>query len=97
VLWHEKEVEVAPGTGEFPMLTEIFRLNVGHWLVHTDDPKRKVLFADPDDASIYSAVARRVYNLGVVYRLRGENEETEWHRIRVVVSRKGILRIEPIC
>lgn len=101
VLWHAKEVEVAAapnGNGEFPMLTEIFRLNIAHWLMHTDDPKRKVLFADPDDASIYSAVARRVYNVGVVYRLRGENDEAaEWHRIRVVVSRKGILRIEPIC
>ncbi|MGZ3418836.1 MAG: hypothetical protein ACXVEF_01180 [Polyangiales bacterium] len=98
VLWHEKEIEIEAGvTAQFPMLTEIFRLNVGHWLVHTDDPKRKVLFADPDDASIYSAVARRVYNLGVVYRLRGEREDSEWHRIRVVVSRKGILRIEPIC
>lgn len=98
VLWHEKQVRVAATTpGEFPMLTEIFRLNIGHWLAHTDDPKRKVLFADPDDASVYSAVARRVYNVGVVYRLRGEGEDAAWHRIRVVVSRKGILRIEPIC
>ncbi len=98
VLWHQKAIRVeASDDATFPMLTEIFRLNVGHWLAHTDDPKRKVLFADPEDASIYSAVARRVYNIGVVYRLRAEGEDPEWHRIRVVVSRKGILRIEPIC
>ena len=98
VLWHAKEVRLAPGIdATFPMLTEIFRLNVDHWLAHTDDPKRRVLFADPDDESIYAAIARRVYNVSVVYRLRGEGEDAPWHRIRVVVSRKGILRIEPIC
>lgn len=98
VLWHNKEVRLAPGVdATFPMLTEIFRLNVDHWLAHTDDPKRRVLFADPDDESIYAAIARRVYNVSVVYRLRGEGEDAPWHRIRVVVSRKGILRIEPIC
>jgi hypothetical protein len=79
------------------MLTEIFRLNVGHWLAHTDDPNRRVVFADPDDASLYSATARRVYNINVIYRLRREDEkEAAWHRIRVVVSRKGIERIDPI-
>ena len=99
VLWHSKEVEIEPARGNtFPMLTEIFRLNVDHWLSHTDDPKRRVLFADPGDESIYAAIARRVYNVSVVYRMRGTNElDAPWHRIRVVVSRKGILRIEPIC
>lgn len=100
VLWHTKEVRLAPGVDpSFPMLTEIFRLNIGHWLAHTDDPKRRVLFADPDDASIYAAVARRVYNVSVVYRLRPCEgaDDAPWHRIRVVVGRKGILRIEPIC
>jgi hypothetical protein len=99
VLWHTKEVEIEAGKDTtFPMLTEIFRLNVDHWLAHTDDPKRRVLFADPGDESIYAAIARRVYNVSVVYRMRGENEpDAAWHRIRVVVSRKGILRIEPIC
>jgi hypothetical protein len=99
VLWHSKEVEIEAAKHEsFPMLTEIFRLNVDHWLAHTDDPKRRVLFADPGDESIYAAIARRVYNVSVVYRMRGENEhDAPWHRIRVVVSRKGILRIEPIC
>ena len=99
VLWHTKSVELEPGKdATFPMLTEIFRLNVDHWLAHTDDPKRRVLFADPSDESIYAAIARRVYNVSVVYRLRGkDDEDAKWHRIRVVVSRKGILRIEPIC
>lgn len=100
VLWHEKHVTIEPrpqGVLRSPMLTEIFRMNIGPWLHHTDDPNRKITFADPDEASVYAATARRVYNLNIVYRLRDENDaKAAWHRIRVVVSRKGIERIEPI-
>lgn len=113
VLWHQKTLTIAPGesgvdSADFTMLTEIFRLNLRRWLSHTDDPNRKIVFADPEDALIYQVTTRRVYNINVVYRLRAvkhasepaapESEaEAPWHRIRVVVSRKGIERIEPIC
>lgn len=103
VLWHQKTVEVEPrreGRLPSPVMTEIFRLNIGPWLAHTDDPNRTITFADPDQAVVCSVSARRVYNINVVYRLRksgakGASEE-QWHRIRVVVSRKGIERIDPI-
>ncbi len=99
VLWHQKIVRLEPRQGDlFPMLTEIFRLNLRRWLAHTDDPNRKIVFADPADAHVYSAVARRVYNVNVVYRLRPvSNPDAPWHRIRVVTSRKGIERIDAIC
>jgi hypothetical protein len=99
VLWHKKTVSLRPEAGaptSFPALTEIFRLNLRQWLEHTDDPNRKFLFADPSEARIYSATARRVYNINVVYRLTRGAEEAPWHRIRVVVSRKGIERIDDI-
>jgi hypothetical protein len=100
VLWHEKAVEVQPrrqGKLPSPMMTEIFRLNIESWLANTDDPNRTVTFADPDEDVVCSVRARRVYNLNVVYRLRGEEGgDTGWRRIRVVVTRKGIERIDPI-
>jgi len=100
VLWHEKAVEVQPrrqGKLPSPMMTEIFRLNIESWLANTDDPNRTVTFADPDENVVCSVRARRVYNLNVVYRLRGEEGgDTGWRRIRVVVTRKGIERIDPI-
>lgn len=100
VLWHEKHVALEPreeGALPSPMMTEIFRLNIGSWLAHTDDPTRTITFADPDEAVVCSVNARRVYNLNVVYRLnRGEEGAAPWRRIRVVVSRKGIERIDPI-
>jgi hypothetical protein len=101
VLWHQKTITTAPAAGEggqvdFPMVTEIFRLNIRRWLAHTDDPNRKIFFADPDDVRVYSATARRVYNLNVVYRLQSGEAEAPWQRIRVVVSRKGIERIDSV-
>jgi len=103
VLWHQKTLVLTPtehpgdGTGDFSMLTEIFRLNLRRWLSHTDDPNRKIVFADPEDAQVYSVTTRRVYNINVVYRLRAGESDAPWHRIRVVVSRKGIERIDSIC
>jgi hypothetical protein len=99
VLWHQKDVEVEQrreGQLPSPMMTEIFRLNLGSWLVHTDDPKRTITFADPERGVVCSAVARRVYNLNVVYRLQRDGAPARWKRVRVVVSRRGIERIDPI-
>ncbi|NUP07344.1 MAG: hypothetical protein HOW73_14935 [Polyangiaceae bacterium] len=99
VLWHTKKLKLVPrkeGELPSPMMTEIFRLNIGSWLAHTDDPNRTITFADPDEGAICSVTARRVYNINVVYRLASRTEERAWRRIRVVVSRKGIERIDPI-
>lgn len=102
VLFHKKKVEIQTGhvreaDPRFTALTEIFRLDVSRWLAHTDDPKRDMVFADPEAGKIGTAKAPRVYNLAVVFRLRREDDETAaWHRLRVVVSRKGIRRVEAI-
>lgn len=102
VLFHKKEVtvqaqRVAMADPRFTALTEIFRLDVSRWLAHTDDPKRDIVFADPVAGKIGSAKAPRVYNLAVVFRLRRHDDESvAWHRLRVVVSRKGIRRVERI-
>lgn len=101
VLWHQKVVttsskDTLPNDAPSTVLTEIFRLNLRRWLDNTDDPKGKRVFADPEDAHVYEVNARRVYNINVVYRLRQGNDDAEWHRLRLVVSRRGINRIEEI-
>ncbi len=101
VLFHRKEVllkrdRIAAADPRFDALTEILRLDMRRWLVNTDDPKRSFVFADPDAGVLGRAMAPRVYNIAVVYRLRHEGEAAPWHRVRVVVSRKGIRRVETI-
>jgi hypothetical protein len=102
VLWHRKRVtvdadQVKRGDESFDGLMEIFRVDLRRWLTNTDDPKNRVVFADPSLARIDTVVAPRVYNIAIVYRLRRRNENPPWHRARVVVSRKGVRRIDPIC
>ncbi len=81
----------------FASVTEIFRLDLRGWLAHTDDPKQRIYFADPETQHVTSAMAPRVYNIGIVYRVRPKDEpDTPWKRVRVVVGRKGIKRIEPV-
>lgn len=100
VLFHRKEVTLHSGKvrkvdGRFDAVSEIYRLDLRRWLAHTDDPKRDFVFADPDAGVVSSATAPRVYNIGVVYRLRRDTDhDAPWHRVRVVVTRKGIRRID---
>jgi len=99
VLWHQKTVRLEPMEAErfaAPTVTEVFRLNLAPWLEHTDDANREIAFADPDDAKVYAGRVRRVYNVNVVYRLRSEDGNEPFHRVRIVVSRKGVERIDPI-
>lgn len=102
VLYHRKTVtlkasQVAAADPRFRALTEIFRLDLRRWLAHTDDPKREIVFADPERGTVGAAIAPRVYNIGVVHRLRREDElDAPWHRVRIVVTRKGIRRIDPV-
>lgn len=97
MLWHEKRCTVNGSVGgEFDGVSEIFRLDLSDWLRHTDEPKQRIVFADADDGHVYSATAPRVYNLNIVYRCRAVGEETAWQRTRVVISRKGIRRIERV-
>lgn len=101
VLFHKKKISLKKKSLQaidprYDAVTEILRLDLRRWLVHTDDPKREFVFADPDSGEIGSAVAPRVYNLAVVYRLKQTGAEAAWRRARVVVTRKGIRRIEPI-
>jgi hypothetical protein len=102
VLRHQKRVLVRTGAvrgvdARFDAITEVFRLDLRRWLSHTDDPKRQILYADPVSGHVRSATAPRVYNIGVVYRRRRVGDTTaEWKRVRVVVSRKGIQRLEHV-
>lgn len=102
VLFHRKEVQLSPARiaaadPRFTSLTEIFRLDLRRWLAHTDDPKREMVFADPVEGTVGAAIAPRVYNIAVVYRLRREDQpDAPWHRVRIVVTRKGIRRIDPV-
>ncbi|MBX7192032.1 MAG: hypothetical protein K1X94_08240 [Sandaracinaceae bacterium] len=104
VLYHKKTVVVDRALvrslePRYDAITEVYRFDLRRWLAHTDDPKRQFAFADPERGVVARASAPRVYNLGIVYRLKRANDASDdgkWRRVRVVVTRKGIRRIESI-
>ena len=98
VLWHAKTVSLDGALigDPFEGLLEVFRLDLSRWLTHTDDPKNRIMYADPERGKLATVTAPRVYNIAVVYRLNHGGTSTPWHRSRVVVSRKGIRRIDSI-
>ncbi len=98
VLWHRKKVRLygdAADTG----LTEVFRLDLARWLANTDDPKTSLVLADAERGVLRKVTAPRVYNIAVVHRAwpcDAERPPPPFRRERVVVSRKGIRRLETI-
>lgn len=99
VLWHRKVVRLGAGADETG-LTEVFRLDLARWLANTDDPKTSLVLADPERGELREVTAPRVYNIGIVHRTwrrDAEQPPPPWKRERVVVSRKGIRRVESIC
>ncbi len=100
VLSHRKDVilrsaEVARIDRPFAAATEIFRLDVSRWLVHTDDPKQLVYYADLQRKVVATALARRIYHVDIVYRIRTlQDAAAPWHTARVVLNRNGIRRVE---
>lgn len=100
VLHHRKVYRVnqdraADFDAVYDRLTEICRLNILPWLEYAADPSRDLVFADPDDGHVYSAPARRVYNIAMVYRFRRRRDNTtHWQQVRLVVSRNGLERLD---
>jgi len=93
---HVRPLDEDPTTLRRAALREIVRLHIGEWLENTDDPKQRVVMADPTLGELVTAKARRVYNVNILYRLQELDEPVRWNRVRVVVARSGIVRVEAI-
>jgi hypothetical protein len=77
-------------------VVEVCRVDMSRWLAHTDDPKRQVQFADPVAGDVVVQKAARVYDVLLCCRAWVDDAPaSSWQCLRVVVSRKGIQRIDP--
>jgi hypothetical protein len=100
VLIHRKRVTIDSSElhrkGEpYSGLVEVCRVDLSRWLVHTDDPKHRIVYADPSSGEVGEEKAPRVYNVDLVHRLRVvDGPEPAWRHSRAVVSRKGIRRLD---
>ncbi len=75
-------------------ISSIFRLRMDSWLKQMDDPINRINFIDDNLPSVLQA--NRVYHINMVVRFCRNNEESTAHvfRVRMIINRNGILRIE---
>ena len=101
ILYHRKAMTVDAAQvrsidPRFDSLTEILRLDVARWLTHTDDPSRSVTLADPESGKLIKSTLPRAYDVTILHRLGGTGASTPWSAARVVLSRKGIRRVDQL-
>lgn len=103
VLWHQKVFElhnqaIRDVDARFSSITEIFRLDVSRWITHTSDPKERIHLANLTTEKIQTALARRVYEMDIIYRVyqRDDEEHAKWSRSRVVLNRNGLRRVDSL-
>jgi hypothetical protein len=101
ILHHQKTIVVDADAvravdPRYSSLTEIFRVDVSRWLANTDDATRSVTLADPMLGELFKSSLPRAYDVTVIYRLAPTDDETSWTAARVVVSRKGIRRVDQL-
>ena len=101
ILYHRKATTVDAALvrdidPRFESLTEILRLDVARWLAHTDDPSRSVTLADPESGVLIKSTLPRAYDVTILHRLAPTGVDTPWSAARVVLSRKGIRRVDQL-
>jgi hypothetical protein len=102
VVWHHKgfelqNPEIAEVDPRFSAITEIFRLDVSHWITHTSDPKEHVFLANVGAGRIQASLARRLYEMDIVYRVSRVGEAPPaWSRCSVALNRNGLRRIAAV-
>lgn len=77
-------------------LTDIIRLNFLPFTRRMDEVWEKYRYVHPIKREVCESKCARVYHLNVVLRLHSQGALVESHRVRVVVNKKGIVRIEEV-
>lgn len=80
-------------------INDIMRMNVYSFLTHADDPESIRLYYDDKTGDINPAKCIRTYHINVITRYTSYNKSgvrPEYERIRLVVTRDGILRLEEV-
>ena len=101
IIHHQKTIVVdgaAVGAVDprYSSLTEIFRVDISRWLANTDDATRSVTLADPMLGELFESSLPRAYDVTIIYRIALTDESPGWSAARVVLSRKGIRRVDQL-
>ncbi|OFZ51738.1 MAG: hypothetical protein A2381_18590 [Bdellovibrionales bacterium RIFOXYB1_FULL_37_110] len=98
--WSLLESNLAPMLNE---IKEIYRFNFKDFLVYMDDPNRKIRIYNPEKKQIQKLILPKVYHINVVFQISPwlskkviDHENVETFRVRLVVDKNGIKRVENV-
>ena len=77
-------------------LTDIIRLNLQPMMARMDDAWETYRYIHPRTGEIQVTKCARVYHINVLIRLFEPDGENIVHRVRAIVNRKGIVRVESV-
>jgi hypothetical protein len=78
---------------EFDGVNDIFRFNVNRFLIKMDDPIKRIFSLK--DNQVVSTSGNRVYHINLIQKI-SRDSKASYKRFRLVLTRKGIQRIEPV-
>ena len=77
-------------------LTDIIRLNLRPMMERMDDAWESYRYIHPKTGDIQVTRCAWVYHINVLIRLIAHDDENIVHRVRAIVNRKGIVRVESL-
>ncbi|HCC47655.1 MAG TPA: hypothetical protein DEQ38_06005 [Elusimicrobia bacterium] len=81
-------------------LNDIMRFNIRELVEQADDAEVDYPYVDPADGQVRSAACSRVYHMNMVlkytYFNRAEKVSLYYERIRIVLNKEGIVRLEEV-
>ena len=101
VLFFKNAISLYPnrihkGQDRISAINHIFRYNIRHLLLNMDEPIQKVLLFDPQSDSTYDLVCSKTYHVNVVFGVPKKEGVQEFFKIRMVLDRNGIKRVEQL-
>ena len=98
--WDLLESNLTPMLNE---IKEIYRFNFKDFLVYMDDPNRKIRIFNTEKNQIQKLILPKVYHINVVFQITPwlsqkeiDRENIETFRVRLVVDKNGIKRVENV-
>jgi hypothetical protein len=101
VLCHTKNVTLhsAPLSRQFTGatgLTDVLRLNVQAMLERMDDTTERYQYIHPRTRQVMTTQCARIYRVNVILKLQSPDDSISLNRVRVVLDKSGIVRVEHV-
>lgn len=77
--------------------TDIMRFNLQKYMLKMDDPEQRINYYDKENEQFASTAGNRVYHINMILKyskFQGKSEQMKMEKYRIIVSKKGIIRIE---